>query len=180
VNKTEEILFETPRLSVRHFQRKDLDDFAALCADPEVMRYVGDGTTLDRAEVDHWIEVCQNKYRDRGYGTSAVFEKTSNTFTGYCGVVRAPEREFDELIYVYHASTWGKGYATEAGQAMLEYVFGLSILNKIYATIHADNEASVKVAQKLGMSFEKRELEPDGTYTLYYLKERDTRSALDE
>lgn len=87
-------------------------------------------------------------------------------------MVRAPGRDFDELIYVYHASSWGKGYATEMGQAMLEYVFSISKLDKICATIHADNKASIKVAQKLGMTFEKRELEKDGTYTLYYVKER--------
>jgi [ribosomal protein S5]-alanine N-acetyltransferase len=169
---TDELMFETPRLSVRHFQKKDLDDFAALCADPEVMRYVGDGTTSSRAEVAHWIEVCQTKYQQRGYGTSAVFEKSSDRFIGYCGVVRAPEHDFDELIYVFHSFAWGKGYATEMGQAMLQYVFEKSTLDKIYATIHGDNEASVKVVQKLGMTFEKRKLEPDGTYTLYYTKQR--------
>lgn len=56
--KTKEILFETPRLEVRHFQPSDLDVFAALCADPNVMRYVGDGTILSRSEVARWIEVC--------------------------------------------------------------------------------------------------------------------------
>jgi RimJ/RimL family protein N-acetyltransferase len=40
----------------------------------------------------------------------------NGTFIGYCGVVRAPDHKFDELIYVYHRATWGKGYATEAGQ----------------------------------------------------------------
>ena len=61
-------LFETERLLVRHFGPDDLDDFAALCADSEVMRYVGDGETLPCGEVARWIEICQTKYETRvGY-----------------------------------------------------------------------------------------------------------------
>lgn len=165
-------LFETKRLAVRQFQPADLDVFAALCADPQVMRYVDDGTTLPHSEVARWIEVCQEKYRQRGYGTSAVFEKATGDFIGYCGVVRAPGNDFDELIYVYHAHSWGKGYATEAGRAMLAYVFEKSTLDKIYATIYPNNEPSIKVAGKLGMTFEKQERDSDGTYISFYVAER--------
>ena len=158
---------------MRPFKPNDLNIFAALCADSQVMRYVDDGTTLSRSEVARWTEVCQEKYERRGYGTSAVFEKDTNDFIGYCGVVRAPGNEFDELIYVYHTWSWGKGYATEAGRAMLAYVFKKSTLAKIYATIHQENAPSMKVADKLGMKFEEREREPDGTEVGCYVVERD-------
>ena len=171
-----EPMFETERLLVRHFEYGDLDDFAALCADPLVMRYVGDGTTLPRAEVERWIGVCQVKYATRGYGTSAVFEKAagraSGQFLGYCGVVRAPENDFDELIYVYNRGAWGKGYATEAGRAMLGYVFAHSALDEIYATIDPDNAASLHVAAKLGFRFLRVEVEDDGTRTGYHAIKR--------
>ena len=162
------LLFETERLYVRHFTPADVDDYAALGADAEVLRYVGDGTTLPRSEVARWIDVCQQKYADRGYGTSAVFEKATGHFIGWCGVVRAPENEFDELIYVYHKDTWGKGYATEMGRAMLAYVFGISTLDKIYATIDSENLPSIHVAEKLGMHLEKRELE-EGKWVAFYV-----------
>jgi RimJ/RimL family protein N-acetyltransferase len=74
------MVLETDRLVVREFDDEHLDDFAALCADAEVMRYVGDGTTLSRPEVERWIEVCRDRYRTRGYGTSAVFERGSGRF----------------------------------------------------------------------------------------------------
>ncbi len=166
-------LFKTESLVVRQFQSAALDVFAALYADPQVMRYVGDGTTLPRSEVARWIDVCQEKYRSRGYGTSAVFEKATGDFIGYCGVVRAPGNDFDELIYVFHVQSWGKGYATEAGRATLAYVFEKSTLDKIYATIYPDNGPSIKVADKLGMKFEKQERDPDGTYISYYVAERE-------
>ena len=68
-------IYQTERLEVRHFQMTDLDNFAALCEDSRVMRYVGDGTILDRKEVAAWISICQQKYAARGYGTSAVFRR---------------------------------------------------------------------------------------------------------
>ena len=171
-------LFETERLLVRHFGPDDLDDFAALCADSEVMRYVGDGETLPCGEVARWIEICQTKYETRGYGTSAVLERASGTspdtypgtFVGYCGVVRAPGNDFDELIYVFHKRAWGRGYALEVGKAMLEYVFRRSPLTHIYATIYADNHASRKVAEKLGMRFEKEVVEPEGVVRFYVVE----------
>ncbi|MEZ4662585.1 MAG: GNAT family N-acetyltransferase, partial [Caldilineaceae bacterium] len=165
----ENALFTTARLLVRHFQPTDLDDFAALCVDADVMRYMGDGTLLPRAEVARWIDICQQKYAQRGYGTSAVFEQASGRFIGYCGVVRAPDHDFDELVYAYHVDSWGQGYATEAGRAMLDYVFAHSDLDRIYATIVAENAASIHVVQKLGMHFEKQVMDEDGVAVNYYV-----------
>ena len=167
-----EPLFETERLFTRHFVTDDLDSFAALCADPEVMRYVGDGKTLPRSEVARWTEICQQKYAARGYGTSAVFEKATGEFVGYCGVVQAPGNDFDELIYVFHRFSWGQGYATEVGRAMLGYVFAHSSLSKIYATVYADNHASRKVADKLGMTVAKEIADPDGRAVVFYAVSR--------
>jgi RimJ/RimL family protein N-acetyltransferase len=145
------MMFETDRLFARHFQKEDLDDFAALCADVEVMRFVGDGRTLELSEVAHWIEVCQEKYAKRGYGTSAIFERSTGDFIGYCGVVRAPDLDFDELIYVFRRDSWGKGYATEIAREMLSYVFRISTLRSISATIDPSNQLSKQVASKIGM-----------------------------
>lgn len=146
------MMLETDRLFARHFEKEDLDDFAALCADAEVMRFVGDGTTLERSQVAGWIDVCQEKYAKRGYGTSAIFERSTGDFVGYCGVVRAPEQDFDELIYVFRRKCWGKGYATEIGREMLAHVFKISALDSISATIDPSNEPSKHVAAKLGMT----------------------------
>ena len=170
-------IFETERLYVRHFQPDDLDVFAALCIDPVVMRYVGDGETLPREMVSHWIDVCQQKYANRGYGTSAVFEKAGDTFIGYCGVVRAPENDFDELIYVFNVAAWGKGYATEVGRAMLRYVFNISTLDHIYATIYPENLASIKVIEKIGVRFDHTEVDPDGKTVNFYMIERNRATA---
>jgi [ribosomal protein S5]-alanine N-acetyltransferase len=166
-------ILETERLFVRHFRPDDLDDFAALCADARVMRYVGDGTPLPRSEVERWIEVCQNRYADRGYGTSAVFEKATGHFVGYCGVVRAPGNDFDELIYVYHVAAWGRGYATECARQMIAYVFAHSSLDRIYATIDPENADSIGVAEKLGFRFDHQAAGGEGKPVHYYVIERE-------
>ncbi len=169
-----ENIFTTERLLVRHFHPGDLDVFATLCADPLVLRYVGDGTTLPRSEVARWIGICQEKYAARSYGTSAVFERASGDFIGYCGVVRAPGNDFDELIYVFHTHVWGRGYATEAAGAMLRYVFERAPLGHIYATIYLEHHASVHVVTKLGFAFEREEPGDDGEPVAYYVVQRNT------
>lgn len=171
-----EAMFRTPRLFARWFRPDDLDDFAALCADPQVMRYVDDGTTLDRAGVARWIEVCQRKYADRGYGTSGVFERESGDFVGYCGVVRAPGRDFDELIYVLNRRFWGRGYAAEIGGAMLDHVFAISSLDEVAATIHPANLPSRRVAARMGMVERPDRAPADADGTMYYVVTRAQRA----
>lgn len=87
----------------------------------------------------------------RGHGTSAFFERSIGTFVGYCGVVGAPDRDFDELTYVFHQKFWRKGYASEIGREMLAHVFNISMLRSISATVDPTNQDSKKVAAKLGM-----------------------------
>ena len=159
----------TERLYVRQFEMTDLDVFAVLCADAVVLRYVGDGTPLARSEVANWIQICEQKYATRGYGTSAVFTRSDDRFIGYCGVVRAPNNDFDELVYVFHSAVWGQGFATEAAAAMLDYVFSISALADIYATIDPLNTASIGVVKKLGFEYDREEMDDLGPVAFYRL-----------
>ena len=104
--------FETARLLVRHLTHDDLDDFTALNADTVAMQYMGDGEVLSRETCQKWIGICLEKYAKRGYGTSAVIEKATGNFVGFCGVIRTPENDYDEIIYALAQPYWGKGYAT--------------------------------------------------------------------
>lgn len=164
--------FETERLQVRHLTQADLDGLTALCRDPLAMRYMDDGGLLTRAQCKQWIEICQAKYAERGYGTSGIFDKATDEFVGFCGVVRTPESDYDEIIYALTQSSWGKGLATEVAAAMLSYVFTRSQLDAIHATIHHKNAASIKMMAKLGLRFVKDMPEDDGSVTKLYVKER--------
>lgn len=162
------LFFETERLVVRGFETSDLDAFAELCADREAMQFMGDGETLSRETVERWIGICQEKYQERGYGTSAIDEKESGKLAGFCGVIRAPENDFDEIVYGLSRAVWGKGYATEAAAGMLRYVFNVSDLAEIYATIQAKNTPSLKMMPKLGMDYVKSVTEDDGQVIEFY------------
>lgn len=166
------ICFDTQRLQIRHLKPDDLDGLAALCADEIAMQYMDDGETLSREVCEQWIGICQQKYKDRGYGTSGVFEKASSEFVGFCGVIRAPDHDFDEIIYAFAQPYWGKGYATEAARGMLDYVFGISKLDVIYATINAKNIASQKMMSKLNMQFVEDVKEDDSHTTKVYVIKR--------
>lgn len=166
------MMYETERLYARHLTPDDLDDLAALCADPIAMQYMDDGGTLSWEMCEKWIGICQQKYANRGYGTSAIIEKGTDAFVGFCGVVRPPDHDFDEIIYALAQPYWGKGYATEIASGMLDYVFSISELDKIYATINSKNEASIRMMEKLGMHFEKDVQEDDGQITKFYVIER--------
>lgn len=173
------ICYETERLQVRHLTAADLDDLAILCADPTAMRYMGDGNPLTREQCAQWIDICQSKYQERGYGTSGVFEQTNGVFVGICGVVRPPEQDFDEIIYALLPSYWGKGYATEVARGMLRYVFQTFDLDAIYATVHADNAASINMMSKLGMRFVEERIENDDEITkVYVLRQSGEKSKL--
>jgi len=166
------ICFETERLQIRHLKPEDTDGMTALCSDPVAMRYMDDGSVMTRDECAAWIDICQNKYRDRGYGTSGVFDKATGAFIGFCGVVRTPDSDFDEIIYAFGQPHWGKGYATEAAKAMLDYVFGISQLDAIYATIDPANIASQRIMAKIGMDFLEDRPNDDGSITKVYVIRR--------
>ena len=160
-----DICFETERLQVRHLAMADLDDLAALCADPVAMQYMGDGNTLDRETCLKWIDVCAMKYAQRGYGTSGVYLRETGGFIGFCGVVRSPGNTFDEVVYAFAQPYWGMGYATEVVRGMLDYVFSISDLRMIYATIASDNVVSMHIVEKLGFVFVEDKVEDDGDIT---------------
>ena len=172
------MMFETDRLYARHLGPQDLDSLAELCADPIAMQYMDDGSTLTREQCNGWIGICQVKYDQRGYGTSAIIEKDTDTFVGFCGVVRAPDHDFDEIIYALDQDFWGKGYATEIARGMLDYVFSISELDAIWSTINHDNDASLKIMDKLNMRFDHDAAEDDGGITKYYVITREEWAAL--
>ncbi|MCL4878137.1 MAG: GNAT family N-acetyltransferase [Anaerolineae bacterium] len=162
-------IFETERLAVRHLETEDLDAFYAICGNAEVVRYMEDGKPLSRELTQKWIEVSQNNYRTKGYGCSAVIEKAAGDFIGFCGLVHTPGVEGQiEVIYAFKPSVWGRGYATEVVRAMLDYGRHTLNLPRIVATIHPDNIASIHVAEKAGMIYEKDEVDDAGIPTRFY------------
>lgn len=146
----------TERLRLRAFRDSDLDALAAMCADPEVMRYLGDGHTLDREDAWRQMAMLMGHWALRGFGNWAVEDRHTGAYVGRVGLHYPegwPEREVGWVIARPH---WGKGYATEAAHAVFDHVFGTLRWPRLISLIYRDNARSIRVAQRLGERFERQ------------------------
>ncbi len=132
----------------------DLDALAALYSDPEVRRYFPDGTRTyeqTREELDWIIEVY---YRQYGYGLWASILKETGAFIGRCGLLpwEIDGRTEVEVAYLLDKSYWGRGLATEAASAIVDYAFATLPVERLICLQDPKNKASRDVAVKVGMS----------------------------
>jgi len=148
-------ILKTDRLTLRELEHSDFDDFYAICSDTILMKYMGDGEPLGAEDVRRWIDVSQNNYKTKGFGASAVIDNTNDDFIGFAGIVYSKQHKFYEIIYCLKQSHWGKGLATELADAILKKGLNDYELPYIYATIDHANTASIRVVEKVGMTYEK-------------------------
>lgn len=151
-------IFSTERLLFRRFTLDDSSLIHQMNSDPLVLKYVHElASTPERA-----LERLQNnilpQYLQYGYGRWAVCLKEENDFIGWCGLKFRSERNETDLGYRFIPSYWGKGYATEAAMACLDYGFNHLQLNRITAAAHIENSASLHIIEKCGMHFLREEV----------------------
>ena len=169
------ITLETRRLRLRMFREDDLDRYAAICADPEVMRHLGDGRALTRAEAWRQMAMILGHWQLRGYGFWAVEARESGALMGRIGFFNPEGWPGFELGWVLAREHWGKGYATEGARRALEHAFTEMGREHVISLIHADNRASIRVAERLGETLEGR-TELFGRQALIYGVARDAWS----
>lgn len=161
------VLLETSRLVLRQFTIADVDNLVALDSDRTVMRFINGGTPSDRKVIQKqilkWLAYYE-KYEH--YGLWASIEKSSKDFIGWFHFYPAIENTFavelnlvsdNEIALGYRLcqSRWGKGYATEASQALLTKGFNEWGVEKVSAWALIANKASIRVIEKVGLQFEK-------------------------
>lgn len=142
---------ETERLRLRPWREADLDPYAEMCADPEVMRYIGSGRGLDRDEAWRQIALFIGHWALRGYGLWAVEKRADESFIGRVGLWRPEGWPGLELGWFLGRAHWGHGYATEAGRAALDFAWETVHARRILSLIQPSNQASRRVAERLGM-----------------------------
>ena len=134
------------------FRPDDLDSLAQLLADPEVMRYVGNSQPVAREEADHALYSILRHWDNHGFGRWAAIDKQTEMFAGYGGLrslMGTPE-----VVYHFAKKYWGRGLATELGQASLRFGFEANDFDRIIAVAKPENAASIRVMQKIGMQYE--------------------------
>lgn len=146
---------ETPRLVLRAHEASDFDAVAALWADQRVVRHIN-GTPSTRA--DSWARILRyaGLWSVRGYGYWAVEERATGHFIGEVGLADFA-RELSPALEVTPEAGWvlsppahGKGYATEAMRAVLDWADAMLDAPRIFCLLAEANEASLNVAQKCG------------------------------
>ena len=147
----------TERLTLRHFHLLDAEPMYQVFGDPEVMRF-GDGVrTIEW--VQDWLRTCLERYYQTwGFGPYAVVEKHSQNLIGYCGLFYFPDINGQpevEIGYRLARAAWGQGYATEAAHAVRDFAFQTLGIKRLIAIIDPANAASIRVAEKIGMHYEK-------------------------
>jgi RimJ/RimL family protein N-acetyltransferase len=146
----------TERLVLRPWRPADRAAFAAMNADPEVMRYIRDGRTMTRAQSDELVDMIDAHWTTHGFGLwCAALRDDPDACIGFVGLAVPsflPEvLPAVEVGWRLARTAWGRGLATEGARAALEHAFGALQLRSVISLIDPDNERSIRVAEKLGM-----------------------------
>ena len=142
-------VMETERLVLRMFRESDTDAYAEMVADPEVMRFLG-GKPLPRAEAWRNMAMLLGHWHLRGYGFWAVEEKASGDLVGRVGCWQPEGWPGLEVGWTLRRRSWGRGYATEAARASINYAFDELGQMRVISLIDPNNVNSIRVAERLG------------------------------
>jgi RimJ/RimL family protein N-acetyltransferase len=151
---------ETERLRLDRWAPEHSSLLVRLAAAPTVMRYIGRGTTWSRAEAEKVAQAQCDHWTEHGFGWRAAVERAGGPEVGFVALSFAGEgtagldpREY-ELGWWLDPAAWGRGFASEGGEAMVEEAFSRLAAPTVVARMQPQNLASIRVAEALGLSFD--------------------------
>ncbi|MET7654402.1 MULTISPECIES: GNAT family N-acetyltransferase [unclassified Streptomyces] len=161
----------TPRLLLRRWHDDDLVPMADINADPQVMRWVDDGSVLDLEHTAEAIERWEEEWDEEGFGIFAVELLASGELVGFTGL-SMPEFLPEVLPSVaiswrLGSQFWGQGYASEAAHATLEFALEDRGIDRVISIIRIGDDASENVSRKLGMAPERETAHPVHGFPLH-------------
>lgn len=152
------LILETSRLLLRPIELSDAKSMFTMDSNYEVHKYLWQNPIQTIEESIKTIEYVKSQYQTNNIGRFATVLKDTNEFIGWTGikfVTEQPENgniNFYDYGYRLHPNFWGKGYATEASMAWLEYGFNQMKIEKMNAYTHSENQASNHILKKIGMN----------------------------
>ena len=156
-------MIEAERLVLRRWQPSDVAPFAALCADAQVMRYIGDGGVRTDKGIADWTRRLDACIAETGLGLFAVERRDTGAFIGFTGLSTPdflPEvLPATEIGWRLARDQWGHGFASEAATAALAYAKD-RVTDPIVSICQVGNDASVRIMEKIGLSFDRRTTDP--------------------
>ncbi len=156
----------TTRLIIRSFNEEDIPDYAKIVADPEVARFLGDGSPHSLSQATEYIVDVINREQKNGISRYAVQTKEDSQLIGFCGYKEIDD--YTDLGWRYAQRAWGKGYGTEAALAVLDYGINQLELTNILAKSYLENAASLRIIEKLGFPRVERSQSKGQTIICHY------------
>jgi RimJ/RimL family protein N-acetyltransferase len=150
------------RLRLRAWTPADADPLRRIYGDPQTMRYIGDGSTMPPDRAWHALASLLGHWALRGHGMWAVTERSTDDLLGRVGLYHPEGWPGIELGWVIDRSRWGQGIATEAARLAAVWAWQTLEPERLIHLIRPDNRASIRVAEKLGATFDER-ITFDGT-----------------
>ena len=148
----------TARLALREFLNTDETDILAYQRDPRYLRFYP-WTARTEVEVREFLQMFLDQQRElpRRKFQLAITLRESGRLIGSCGIRRKPENDWEaDIGYELAPEYWGQGYATEAAQAIVEFGFRELKLHRVSSWCIADNAASARVLERVGLRLEGR------------------------
>ncbi len=175
---TEIPTLQTERLTLRAFRPDDFEPYAEMCADTEVMMYLGEqGRAQTRGHSWRQMAMYMGHWSLRGYGMWALEETSTRRLVGRVGCHYPEDWPGFELGWAIAREFWGRGYAYEGSSRALDWAFEALNRDHIISIIHRDNERSVKLARRLGEQFERETELMGNPVVIYGITRRTTRQA---
>jgi RimJ/RimL family protein N-acetyltransferase len=165
------VTLDTERLRLRAFRQDDFETYAAICADPEVMRYLGEGKPLTRSDAWRQMAMILGHWQLRGYGLWAVEDRATGILLGRIGFFQPEGWPDFELGWMLRRQAWGKGYATEGARRAMAHAFTALGRDHLISLIRPGNDPSIRVAERLGETL-RSETELFGHRALVYAIDR--------
>jgi ribosomal-protein-alanine N-acetyltransferase len=152
------MILETERLILRELLPTDAEAMFELDSNPEVHTYLGNKPITELQQARDVIAIVRQHYIDNGIGRWATIEKASGQFIGWSGLKFIREYEnnhinFYDVGYRLMPKYWGKGYATEAAKAAIQYGFEQLNANEIIGSANVENTRSRRALEKCGLTF---------------------------
>ena len=147
-------ILRTNRLYLRCFDKNDATDLLHILSDKEVMRFSMTGV-MDEAQVENTIESWIRAYEQDSFSPWALIYE--NKLIGYAGLDKriVEDKENVQITMRIAQNYWGKGFATEIGEAILEFAFTKLNLKELIAIVDPENKASIGFLENIGMKFSK-------------------------
>ncbi len=147
---------KSERLTLRPFTLTDAEFIVDLVNQPSFIQNIRDVGVRTIADAEKYLENGPiSSYERNGFGLLAVVLNDTTQLIGMCGLIKRDTLEDVDIGYAFLPQYWSKGYAAEAALAVMDHAKKVMGLKRVVAIVDPKNAGSIRVLEKIGMSFEK-------------------------